>query len=846
MKQLHGLLKHPQGLLRHPHGLLKQPHGLLRHPHGLLRHPHGLLKLPHGLLKQPHSWLKVPPECVWGISVITTLLSKIWSAPHLSFHYFFQMFIANPCCSTSRSLSVSGIGFFFRGKGRAKKLLFIPTLILPALLLPLLACAQDTARLPSITITGSRIAEDNVNLLNGTSGTTIYAGKKNEIINLKNLPVNTAANSSRQIYAQVPGVNIIENDEAGVQLGIATRGLNPNRTTAFNSRQNGYDISADPIGYPETYYTPPADGLASIEIIRGAASLQYGTQFGGLLNFRFKEGPADKKLEINTRQTGGSYGFFSSFNSVGGTVGKLNYYGFYNYRQADGWRQNTGFDAHNAYAALSYALSPKVKLGLQYSLMQHDAQQPGGLSDKAFAKDPRQSLRNRNFFTATWHIPALSLDVAFNKNNLLSTRVYGLIASRKYVGVLSKTLLPDPPTDPRTVMADDYRNAYAELRFIHHYTLLKNHRSSLATGLRLYHGNTHRTQGYTYSNAGPDFAIAPTENLQIDYNFPSWNAAAFAENLFQLSQKLSITPGIRYEYIQTNGNGYTSPDTSNPHRLAGRERHTRNFPLLGIGLDYKATRHTDLYANISQNYSPVNFGDIVVISPGMKVDPNLQDVKGYNADLGYRGKLGQLVHFDLSAYYLLYKNRVGTLLQTDGGTDVYQYTTNIADSRSLGAELFADVNLAKLLLHHAGGRLHINLFASTAFTSARYIYAEADPARRKFQNKRVEYAPATIDRAGLDIGYGGFSAGLQYSYTSNQYADASNASQSSDGVVGLIPWYQLWDANASFTFHHVLLKVSASNLANCTYFTRRASGYPGPGIIPSGGRALYFSLGYTF
>lgn len=35
----------------------------------------------------------------------------------------------------------------------------------------------------------------------------------------------------------------------------------------------------------------------------------------------------------------------------------------------------------------------------------------------------------------------------------------------------------------------------------------------------------------------------------------------------------------------------------------------------------------------------------------MKVDSALQDVKGYNADLGYRGEIGRLIHFDLSLYY---------------------------------------------------------------------------------------------------------------------------------------------------------------------------------------------------
>jgi Fe(3+) dicitrate transport protein len=70
-------------------------------------------------------------------------------------------------------------------------------------------------------------------------------------------------------------------------LHYGGRGLDPNRTSNFNTRQNGYDISADVLGYPESYYATP-EALEEIQVIRGAASLQYGTQFGGLVNFKIK------------------------------------------------------------------------------------------------------------------------------------------------------------------------------------------------------------------------------------------------------------------------------------------------------------------------------------------------------------------------------------------------------------------------------------------------------------------------------------------------------------------------------------------------------------------------------
>ncbi|MEY3237873.1 MAG: hypothetical protein RI883_1974 [Bacteroidota bacterium] len=111
----------------------------------------------------------------------------------------------------------------------------------------------------------------------------IYAGKKTEVIQLDKINADLSTNNTRQVFAKVPGMSIWENDGSGIQAGIASRGLSPNRSWEFNVRQNGYDISSEVFGYPETYYTPPMEALGKIEVVRGAASLQYGPQFGGLI-----------------------------------------------------------------------------------------------------------------------------------------------------------------------------------------------------------------------------------------------------------------------------------------------------------------------------------------------------------------------------------------------------------------------------------------------------------------------------------------------------------------------------------------------------------------------------------
>jgi len=176
-------------------------------------------------------------------------------------------------------------------------------------------------------------------------GTSIYAGKKTEVVLVAQSMANLASNNARQIYSQVAGLNIFQNDDAGLQLNIGGRGLDPTRTSNFNTRQNGYDISADVLGYPESYYTPASESLEEIQIVRGAASLQYGTQFGGLVNFITKSPNPNKVLDITTRNTLGSYGLFTNFTSLGGTKNKLSYYSYINYKRGEGFRPNSEFDS---------------------------------------------------------------------------------------------------------------------------------------------------------------------------------------------------------------------------------------------------------------------------------------------------------------------------------------------------------------------------------------------------------------------------------------------------------------------------------------------------------------------
>jgi Fe(3+) dicitrate transport protein len=236
--------------------------------------------------------------------------------------------------------------------------------------------------LPDITVVG-RQSKSDYQQMPEIVGTSIYAGKKNALIVLDNVQGNVVNNTMRQVLAKVPGIHVWESDPSGIQIGIAARGLSPNRSWEFNIRQNGYDIAADPFGYPEAYYNPQLQAVQRIEVVRGQGSLQYGPQFGGLVNYILRNGTeVAKKFEFETQQTVGSNAMFNSYNAIGGKTEKFHYYSFLDHRNGDGWRNNSRYFSNAGFGTATYYFNPNLSLTaeLMYS---HTRSQQGDVQNFA-------------------------------------------------------------------------------------------------------------------------------------------------------------------------------------------------------------------------------------------------------------------------------------------------------------------------------------------------------------------------------------------------------------------------------------------------------------------------------
>lgn len=685
--------------------------------------------------------------------------------------------------------------------------------------------------------------------LNNVEGMAIYAAKKSEVIEIKNVLANNANNNARQVYKGIAGLNIWENDGGGLQLAIGSRGLDPNRTSNFNTRQNGYDISADALGYPESYYTPPTQALKRIEIVRGAASLQYGPQFGGLLNFVFKNGNPNKGFEFTSENTIGSFGLFNSFNSIGGTKDDINYYAFFQRRQGKGWRPNSEFHQNTAFVNLTKTFSPKFKIGIEYTFMNYLAQQAGGLQDFQFEQDARQSFRERNWFDVNWNLAALNLDYRFSDRTKLNSRTFYLNASRRALGELGPINRPDPGRE-RDLIVGEYENFGNETRLIHRYKI-NEQLATLLVGGRYYQGFTQNRQGDAPDGVDADFRFLNPDDLEkSDYNFPSQNASVFAEHLFNINSKWTITPGVRFEYIKTESEGYFKERIFSGNQLLLEQRfedqkeNSRSLVLMGVGTGYKVSQGLEAYANFSQNYRSINFSDLAVVNPNLIVDSLLQDERGFNVDFGVRGNaFNEALRLDVSVFYLSYKNRIGVgEIIVEDPTVVERavaFRTNIGDARILGIESYAELDICKLLK-----REH-DSFSCTAFTNLSLIHGEYTSGSSAVKGNRVELIPPLNLKTGLNFRWKNFQAAYQFTFVQEHFSDATNATLVADATRGLIPTYQVSDLSFGYKWKKFKLQSGINNLTDERYFTRRAAAYPGPGIIPADGRNFYFTIGLT-
>ena len=189
-----------------------------------------------------------------------------------------------------------------------------------------------------------------------------------------------------------------------------------------------------------------------------------------------------------------------------------------------------------------------------------------------------------------------------------------------------------------------------------------------------------------------------------------------------------------------------------------------------------------------------------------------------------------------------YNNRIGFVQRAFQDGSVKTERGNVGNARILGIESLIDLNLGKILFENSINH-SFNYFINLSSINSKYTNSE-EPG---VTGNLVEYVPKLNLKTGSKYGFKNFMINFQYTHLSDQFTDSSNARESNlSGVIGLIPAYDVFDLSISYSLNGFKIESGFNNLFNKSYFSRRATGYPGPGIIPSAPRTFYFTIQYKF
>ncbi|MBE7494363.1 MAG: TonB-dependent receptor [Verrucomicrobiaceae bacterium] len=647
-------------------------------------------------------------------------------------------------------------------------------------------------------------------------GTKIFSGKRATVIDLDALP-KVQANNYRQALASTPG--LLFSEETTPLVSIGYRGIGePHRFQFMQVMKDGVPIHADPFGYPEAYYTPPLDVVDRMEFIRGGGSLMYGPQPGGAFNYVTYMPRRDKAFGFRTQNIFGTDNLFSSYTAVDGTYGDWGYYGYFNHRSSDGFRQwNSDYRLDGGNVKLVHTISDDTRVIFSVDMYEEEHGEPGGLTAANFAANPEMTTRMNDRFRLRRYAASAELQHKFQEGTEFSLKAWGGYYqrwSKRQLGGGFGTLPAGGAAATNNIENQQFYTFGIEPRFRHDWEAWGD-KHTLTAGMQYY---------YCYSPREDKRGLSPDAedgNIFLDSRRETIYGSLFAENKFTFG-KFSITPGFRLEWIKQDVQSRNFAPATGAFTGEVRKAQTEVQPLFGLGMAYDIGNESAIYANVSQGYRSTIFTESIVAQPGV-VATDAAPGLSWSYELGARGKPARWLTFDTSVFLIDLDNRFGTV--TAGGVT---RLTSVGRSINYGWDGALDLDLIGLSDRIAGRdveRSHsLNFYTNVSILEAELHGGPNDGGA-------PQYAPDYMIRTGLIYKH---ADRVKIGFLGTMVAD-HNAQDNSNPTFD-IPSYMTWDLTAEVKVHeHFTVMAGINNLFDESYYARvRADG-----IDPAYGRNFY-------
>ncbi len=657
-------------------------------------------------------------------------------------------------------------------------------------------------------------------------GTNIYSGKKTTVIDPQQAP-KIVNDNYRQALSRSPGLFLSEETTPLVSIGY--RGLDPDRTQFTQVLKDGIPIAADLFGYPENYYMPPLDAIEQIDFIRGGASLLYGPQIGGALNYVTRKPNANRPFSLYSNHTWGSDSFYSTYNEASGTVDRFGYQVYYYQKQGLGFREsNSDFGLYSGSAKVTYALNETNRLQLAFDGYNEDHGEPGGITRDALHGNRNQTTREFDHFNLERYIGSAIWESDLTPDTLLRVTTWGgrytRFSNRQDGGGFGKTTT----AITNTIQNQRFNTFGIDARVRHDWQAL-DEIHTLTAGAEYYFGDSPRTDKQGQSPDARDGNVVNKSDRTTHYG------AVFAENRFTYG-KFSLIPAVRLETYSLAVDESFNKAKEAAKKPLSDESDLTFVPLGGVGLVYAFVPSIETYANVSGSYRPAVFSQAVTTAPNQIVDGDLSPSRAWQYEVGFRGHPTSWAYWDTSLFWMEIDDQIGSEAVT-GVQGVTSKITNVGRARHRGWELAGELALLSMSDSFSGTHLATQYGDLSVYANLMLLDAEFTKGPNK--GKTPAYAAGTQARAGVQYAYPQIAkASLQSTFVDSSYGQDDNTSQF------FVPNYNVWDLTLESKIYRdfVSLYAGVNNLFNENYFARVRSN----GIDPAYRRNYYGGVRFNF
>jgi Fe(3+) dicitrate transport protein len=650
--------------------------------------------------------------------------------------------------------------------------------------------------------------------------------------------------TTNEALRKLPGIHVRDEEGLGLRPNIGIRGLNPTRSTKVLLLEDGVPIAMAPYGDPASYYHPPIDRVAEIEVVKGASQIRFGPQtIGGVINYLTPAIPERAEASLLVAP-----GDERLLDAIGGLVDLVR-------KQGAGARSNSYSELTDATAKLELALSPTQTLSIRGNQYAERSQVTySGLTEAEWAADPLQNpFANDRMILDRGGLVVAHRLARRRGTSSISTTAFAHRVQRDWWRQSSNSAQrPNDRSDPTCGgMANLLTTCGNEGRLRTYHVIGIEPRATAVTalgewsvrtdvGLRAQHEQQERRQvNGQFPTARTIGATTNVNSGLVEDNRRETAAfAGFAQ--WELTRgRVTVVPGLRVEHVRLSRLN-RRPTTQDPQGASGATALTTMIP--GAGITFNAAEAVSVFAGVHRGFAPPRPEDVIDNSTGGVVD--LDAELSWNSEVGARAQLGQWGSASVTAFRMAFSNQI-IPASVAGGTGAA--LTSAGATLHQGGEL--SVRLAPPSTSSAALRPFIDI-ATTWVPVARFdaqrfafigvggsdvidrVYADQNAAgsRRRLDvsRNRLPYAPRWMHTATAGVAWGRNSdVRVEAVHISDQFGDAANTrvtvADGQQGVVGSSLVFNL-ASNVAISRSGTTLFVTAKNLTDRRYVVDRTRG----------------------